>query len=200
MFAVWWGSILAKLTALKPRSKTRRRAKSPRLSTYRIWFEPLEDRLAPATRNWTGLGVDANWSTAGNWDTAPVNGDTIVFAAGQARMTNTDDLTGLTLAGITISAGGYTINSGAAALTLTGGAAALNVTAATGITSIGEVISGTGGLTKTGACTLIAPESSTAAGWPRSHLHPCPRRRILSRPATAATQTSVAAAAACCKR
>ena len=63
MFAIWWRSILAKLSNRKSRSEKRRRAKGSRISSYRIWFEPFEERMAPATDTWTGLGADANWNT-----------------------------------------------------------------------------------------------------------------------------------------
>ena len=50
MFASWWRSVLARLNRRLPKGRTRRRRKASQ-STYRIWFEPLEDRLAPSTMN-----------------------------------------------------------------------------------------------------------------------------------------------------
>ena len=42
-----------------------------------ITLEQLEVRLVLST--WTGLGADANWSTAANWDTPPTTGSNLVF-------------------------------------------------------------------------------------------------------------------------
>ena len=36
------------------------------MSTYRIWFESLEDRFAPSTTNWQG-GASGSWNAAANW-------------------------------------------------------------------------------------------------------------------------------------
>src|SRR5262249_13937984 len=56
--------------------------KTERLSRWRRYLEleKLEDRLAPATRTWTGLAGITLWSSAANWDTgAPVNNDGVVI-------------------------------------------------------------------------------------------------------------------------
>ena len=68
VFARWCRSVLAKLVDWKSRPAKRRRSRGTRASTYWIWFEPLEDRFAPAntTYRWTGA-IDNNWTTAGNW-------------------------------------------------------------------------------------------------------------------------------------
>ena len=68
MFNVWWRSLVAKLFNRKSRSEERRRGKGSRISSYRVWFEPLEDRFAPAVAyTWTGSGGNALWNTTGNW-------------------------------------------------------------------------------------------------------------------------------------
>ena len=48
--------------------------------TFKLKFDQLEDRLAPATVTWVGA-AGATWSVAANWSPAqvPVNGDTVVF-------------------------------------------------------------------------------------------------------------------------
>jgi hypothetical protein len=50
----------------------------------------LEDRLAPATVNWTGMGHDLNWGSAANWDLhLPGNGDDAVIGSNFAGQTIT---------------------------------------------------------------------------------------------------------------
>ena len=59
MFVIWWRSILAKLTNNKSRSGKRRRPKGSKISSYRAWLEPLEDRFAPATLYWDRVSPTA---------------------------------------------------------------------------------------------------------------------------------------------
>jgi len=63
-----------------------------------------------ATRTWTGGGSDNNFSTGANWSgsTAPTNGDIITFdtASLGAAETLTNDISGLSLAGINATGGG----------------------------------------------------------------------------------------------
>ncbi len=61
---------------------------------------------------WTGSN-NANWSTASNWSTAPINGSSLIFD-GTSRVANTND--SLT------NVGSITFNSTAGAFTLTGNA------------------------------------------------------------------------------
>ena len=70
------------------------------------------------TRTWTGLGADANWSTAANWSPAgsPQNGDALVFPSGASRLTNINNLTGRAVRAIRISGGPYQISGNAIAL------------------------------------------------------------------------------------
>ncbi|HJT78664.1 MAG TPA: autotransporter-associated beta strand repeat-containing protein [Gemmataceae bacterium] len=106
----------------------------------------------------------------------PQNGDDLVFPAGAANQANTDDIAGLSVRSITFQASGYFINASAGtSLTVTGsisdqaarGSNGLAVplvlpnTTPIGVTQSAEVllletqISGTGGLTKTGAGGLF---------------------------------------------
>jgi autotransporter-associated beta strand protein len=74
--------------------------------------------LAPAVSTWNG-SVSNLWSDAGNWDVPPTPGNDLVFPAGAANLSNTDDLTDATSFGsLTIAGSGYTI--GGNAITLTG--------------------------------------------------------------------------------
>lgn len=55
-----------------------------------------------ATRTWDGDGADDNWSTATNWDTdtAPVNGDNLVFTLANEGISSTNDISNLEISGI----------------------------------------------------------------------------------------------------
>ena len=71
---MWWRSILVKLANRKSLFGRHRREKGSRLSSYRIWFEPLEDRLAPATLTWApGHTPTAPSGGTGTWDTTTTN-------------------------------------------------------------------------------------------------------------------------------
>src|SRR4051794_8785961 len=64
----------------------------------RFGYEALESRLAPAVSTWTGA-VSGAWSVPGNWDVAPVSGNDLVFPAGAANKTNTNDVASLVIYG-----------------------------------------------------------------------------------------------------
>ena len=77
---------------------------------------------AGVTRTWTGAGTDNNWTTPANWGgTAPLPGDDLVFPAGAARLSNTNDFPAATsFTSITISGTGYTLSGNSVALGATG--------------------------------------------------------------------------------
>ncbi|HEY8990637.1 MAG TPA: autotransporter-associated beta strand repeat-containing protein [Luteolibacter sp.] len=136
-----------------------------------------------ATRTWDGTGnTNANWSTKQNWGSTDLaNGDALVFG-GTNRLTNTNDFTGFSFAGITFNntAGAFVI--GGNSFTLTGnitnndadlqtinnaitlsGARAVNT--ASGNITLGGNLSGTGAsLTKTGTGTLTLSGANTYTG------------------------------------
>ena len=65
-----------------------------------------------ATRTWDGGGANASWATAANWvdDIAPVAGDDLVFPAGAAQMSISNNIGFFTaFNSITITGGTYTI-------------------------------------------------------------------------------------------
>jgi trimeric autotransporter adhesin len=79
-----------------------------------IGLERLEARLVLSTSTWTGMGSDANWSTAGNWDVPPVSGQgtNLIFPAGAAQLTNVDDLgAGATFGSLSFTGGDYSISA-----------------------------------------------------------------------------------------
>src|SRR5262245_46954680 len=93
--------------AARPHAKPRRRPAA------RPWLEPLEERLAPATRVWDGGSpLNSNWSTAANWvgDVAPTPGvDDLQFPDTAARKANTNDFVGATFLGLAFTGSGYTL-------------------------------------------------------------------------------------------
>ena len=103
-----------------PTHRRRRRSKSMHELTPR--YEVLEVRVVPSTYTWTGGGVNSNWSTGANWQggVAPTSASTLVFGSGESRLTNIDDISGLSVAEIELS-GGYSISGSAITVTGSGG-------------------------------------------------------------------------------
>ena len=60
---------------------------------------------------WTGLGSDNNWGTAGNWNSTPSFPTGLTFA-GVTRLTNTNNLSAITVNGFTFdaAAGAFVLN------------------------------------------------------------------------------------------
>src|SRR5215467_4958067 len=88
----------------------RARALLSRWNRTRLQLEVLEDRICPSVRVWTGLGADANWSTAANWagNVAPQADDNLVFPAGASQATNTNNFAaGTRFRSLTIQGGAY---------------------------------------------------------------------------------------------
>jgi autotransporter-associated beta strand protein len=87
-------------------------------------LESLESRETPAVFIWSGLGADANWSTAGNWKgnsgPAQAAGGTaldLVFPTGAAQPANINSLAaGTVVNSITVQAAGYTFSGNAIVL------------------------------------------------------------------------------------
>ena len=137
---------------------------------------------------WNGEAKVDNWSGGGNngsnnWvgKTTPVAGDSIIFSSTTRLTPNNNTPTGTSYSGITFStaAGAFTLNGNA--ITLDGSiinqstnlqtinmALILNATqtlnAANGAILISKVISGVGGINKTGSATLTVSSDNTYTG------------------------------------
>src|SRR6476619_345833 len=96
MFLSWWrwlkgspsqGNGSKKGRAFKRRSKF----------LQRLFVETLEDRTMLSTFQWTGLGADGNWSTAGNWNLVSGSGTTPNAVGDIARFAGTPAQTTVTV-------------------------------------------------------------------------------------------------------
>ena len=90
-----------------------------RRSDIKLFAEELGERRLPSTDIWTGFSVASprpSWADANNWlvngsPGVPASGDNLVFPAGALQLSNTDNITSLTVASITFTGTGYTLNS-----------------------------------------------------------------------------------------
>lgn len=137
-----------------------------------------------ATLTWTGAGNDDNWSTAANWGgIVPSPGDSLIFTT-TSRLNNTNNFSpGTAFNGITfevpagnfilngnpLTLGGDIINNQFVTLQTINLSLALNATrnvdvTADGALTIAGVISGAGGVVKTGAGLLTLGAANTFGG------------------------------------
>jgi autotransporter-associated beta strand protein len=167
-------------------SRRRRSSIIGRRPSPRLHCEILEERLTPLTHTWTGLGANANWTTAANWDIGAPNSndDVLIFPAGALRPTNTNNFGagttfqevrlggGFTISGnrLRLGTGGITNQAGTNLIQmdveLSNAATPINVAAGTlqvGNATAGAV-SGTGGLIKSGSGRLILGRANTFGG------------------------------------
>lgn len=107
------------------RNHAKRKCAAPQ--RRRIFLEQLEERSLLAVMTWEG-GSGNLWSTAANWvgDVTPQAGDDLVFPAGAASLSNSNDLgAGVRFNTILIQGSGYNITGDA--IELLGGLTANNV-------------------------------------------------------------------------
>ena len=154
----------------------------------------LDSKVNAAVKTWDGGGGNSNWNTAANWDGAgsgavPVAGDSLVFA-GATKVSNTNNFTaGTSFDGISFASGASAFTLGgtssvaltsgvtnsssslqtitlpisiAATQTFNTGSAGLTQ-GATGAGPLG-LISGAGGLIKTGSGTLTLNAANSYLG------------------------------------
>jgi len=138
------------------------------------------------TRTWDGGAADGNWTSAANWalDTAPVAGEALRFQ-GTVRTTSTNTFAANTVFdSITLAAGGFTLDGNALQLSSSGTDIAntsstqnnVNVdlrassggltfaSTSSGLLALSGVISGGGGITKTGAGPVGLGGNNTYTG------------------------------------
>ena len=166
-------------------ASARSRAEPRRRASARLFLEPLEERLAPATRVWDGGStLNSNWSTAANWvgDVAPVPGvDDLQFPATAARKTSTNDFIGAAFLGIAFTGSNYVLGGNPLTLggNLTTGQGAisdyLNLSltlsgdrtiqlGASSALTVNGVLAGPGGFTKAGTGLLVLCGANSYAG------------------------------------
>ncbi len=91
------------------------------VSALAVW---APQKALAAVRTWDGDGGDDNWNTAANWsdDTAPVNGDSVVFDLSEmaGTTTATNNISNLSLAGLSFTGVGSSVTITGNALTVTG--------------------------------------------------------------------------------
>ncbi|HOD83881.1 MAG: Extracellular serine protease precursor [Planctomycetes bacterium ADurb.Bin126] len=149
-------------------------------------FEPLEERVLLSTLTWDGNGGDGKnyvWGAWNNWAPArvPRSGDALVFA-GKYKRNNWNNMSGLSIAQITVRYDGFNIDGNAITLgaggihfvsgsnctiglplALTGSATAVEVTGSR-MLKLTDVLSGTGGISKSGSGTAALSQASTFSG------------------------------------
>jgi autotransporter-associated beta strand protein len=137
-----------------------------------LWWGSAGSLMGQVT--WNGGGADNNWGTASNWSggVAPVSGNAVVFS-GTTKQTNTNNISGLTLAGVTISTAGWNISGNAISMSgnITNNVAGSNIwainTTFNSTPSIlqsasGDILNFTGALSGTGG--ILKTPGSTAQG------------------------------------
>jgi hypothetical protein len=116
-----------------------------------LFFEPAAEA---ATRTWTGLGADNNWSTAANWGgVAPSAGDDLMFPGGTPRLSPNNDFaanTSFNTISFTGSSGGYTL--GGNAIQIVSGISAAN-SVGTNTVSLAVTLTAS----QTLSCTIAGP-------------------------------------------
>ena len=114
--------------------KSTQRSKNPRSVPYSLRLGLAAILLSPsvnAQSTWNGA-TDALWSTAGNWDVAPVDGAALIFD-GSANLANTNDfITALSAADedsftFAATAGSFVISDGGAGTVTIGGGGSNNL-------------------------------------------------------------------------
>ena len=97
------------------RTESRTARRTVRTSQRRMLeLEGLEVRLVLSISTWTGMGGDANWSTAANWDVPPTSGagTELLFPPSALQQTNVDDLgPNQSFGPLVFSGSGYSISA-----------------------------------------------------------------------------------------
>ena len=127
-----------------------RSKKFPGLRRLPLSFEILEQRIAPATVNWTGAAGDLNWNTANNWDSdsVPSSSDTAVIKTAGITIKHSSQDTSIqaitSAASLDISGGSFKVTSGSSSIT-----GSLTVEAGVSLTATGSATTFTASSTTT---------------------------------------------------
>jgi len=116
---------------------------------------------APTEVEWDGGGANDNWTTAENWttDTAPVAGDSLVFAGSTRLSPSNNFASGTSFAGIKFKSGAGNFVVGlSGTLNLSGGGAAFNNDTSSGLMKI----SGAQNITFTAAPTFYTKTGASS--------------------------------------
>lgn len=148
--------------------------------------ESLEQRSLMATLTWDGNGGNGKnyiWSAWSNWspDRVPQNGDTLVFT-GTKKLTHSNNMAGLSIPQVNIQSNGFNIDGqgialGSGGIHFVGGTSStfglplaisasdtpVEVTGSRTL-SLTDVISGSGGISKSGSGTAVLHSSNTFSG------------------------------------
>lgn len=128
---------------------------------------------------WNGGGADNNWSTGANWSRGikPTTGEDVVFT-GNTRQANVNDISGLSLNSLQLSADGFSLSGNlftvvSAITNVTGNSTvnnnvtlggAVSVRTTAGTLTLSGGVDGTGSITKVGNGTLKLDGASSYSG------------------------------------
>ncbi len=170
------------------RTESRTARRTTRTSQRRVpGLEGLEIRLVLSISTWTGLGANANWSNAENWNVPPTSGagTELLFPPSAPQQTNVDDLgANQSFGPLVFTGGGYSIsatNGSTASFTSIDSAQTsasntfavpislpsatiVTVDNSAGTLVLGGVISGSNPLTSAGQGTLDLKANNTYTG------------------------------------
>lgn len=138
--------------------------------------------LVAADKTWTGLGGGAGWQEPTNWGVvAPVGGDALIFPNVTKKTSSNDFPAGTAFGPLTFNAGGYLISG--LQMDLNGGVflnganavqlalpleiavpVAFSVSNGSGVLTMSQTISGTGGIIKSGSGLLALNAANTYSG------------------------------------
>jgi len=119
------------------------------------------------SHTWAGLGITGNWSLPANWaaNNPPTAGEAapvlLFFPSGAARLTNTNNVAGLVVDGLSITGNGYTLHGSGSGTNITFHDNGANTFF---VSSTGNTLASTLNLTLSGAVVFNISGSLTISG------------------------------------